>query len=247
MNWIYEAPGDNINREDYLLGKRVDKYVDPTRQAAEREKHLLTTTPGVLFAGASINTTVDLESKIREDLLFETKKREQEAKKRLANNPIKLKQLRALVDEVKSSGKKKKKQKHKHKHSSSDDEPRGKTKGHSSKQQQERHPVTTTEKMCVCVCLCVLVCVCMCVCVCLCVLVCVCMCVCVCVCVCMYVYVCVCACVCVYVCVHVSVRLYVYVHMFMYVYNESNLCQPLPEPPLSRDSQRMMHSVEHSY
>ena len=155
MNWIYEARGDSINHEDYLLGKRVDKYVDPTLQAAEREKHLLTTTPGALFAGASVNTMVDLESKICEDPLFEIKKREQEAKKRLANNPIKLKQLRALVDEVKRSGKKKKKQKHKHKHSSSDDEPRGKTKGHSSKQQQERHPVTTTEQMCVCVCVCV--------------------------------------------------------------------------------------------
>ena len=154
MNWIYKAPGDNINRKDYLLGKRVDKYVDSTLQAAEREKHLLATTPGVLFAGASVNTTVDLESKIHEDLLFEIKKCEQDAKKMLANNPIKLKQLRALVDEVKSSGKKKKKQKHKHKHSSSDDEPRGKTKGHSSKQQQERHPVTTTEQMCVYVCEC---------------------------------------------------------------------------------------------
>ena len=192
MNWIYKAPGDNINREDYLLGKRVDKYVDPTLQAAERKKHLLATTPGALLAGASVNTTVDLESKICEDLLFEIKKREQEAKKRLANNPIKLKQLRALVDEVKRSGKKKKKQKHKHKHSSSDDEPRGKTKGHSSKQQQERHPVTITEQMCVYVCECM--CVCVCVCMCLCACVCVCVCVYVCVCLCVYVFVCVCVC-----------------------------------------------------
>ena len=140
MNWIYEAPGDNINREDYLLGKKVDKYVDPTLQAAEREKHLLATTPGALFAGASVNATVDLENKIREDPLFEIKKREQEAKKRLANNPVKLKQLRALVDEVKSGGKKKKKRKHKHKHSSSEDDPEPKAKSieYSSKQQQDR-------------------------------------------------------------------------------------------------------------
>ena len=147
MNWIYEAPGDNINREDYLLGKRVDKYVDPTLQAAEREKHLLATTPGSLFAGASVNATVDLENKIREDPLFEIKKREQEAKKRLANNPVKLKQLRALVDEVKTSSKKKKKRKHKHKHSSSDDdEPKANSKEFSGKQQQERHPVRTRDK-----------------------------------------------------------------------------------------------------
>lgn len=138
MNWIYEAPGDNINREDYLLGKKVDKYVDPTLQAAEREKHLLATTPGALFAGASVNTTVDLENKIREDPLFEIKKREQEAKKRLANNPIKLKQLRALVDEVKSESKKKKKRKHKHSSSEDDPEPKAKTKVQSSKQQHER-------------------------------------------------------------------------------------------------------------
>ena len=120
MNWIYEAPGDNVNREDYLLGKKVDKYVDPSLQAAEREKHLLATTPGALFASASSNATVDLENKIREDPLFEIKKREQEAKKRLASNPVKLKQLRALVDEVKSSGGKKRKKKHKHKRKDSD-------------------------------------------------------------------------------------------------------------------------------
>ena len=144
MNWIYEAPGENINREEYLLGKKVDKYVDPTLQAAEREKHLLATTPGALFAGASVNATVDLENKIREDPLFEIKKREQEAKKRLANNPVKLKQLRALVEEVKGAeGKKKKKRKHKHKGSESDDVPepirsKSKPKEHSSKQQQQR-------------------------------------------------------------------------------------------------------------
>ena len=122
MNWIYEAPGDNVNREEYLLGKKVDKYIDPTLQAAEREKHLLATTPGALFASASSNATVDLENKIREDPLFEIKKREQEAKKRLASNPVKLKQLRALVDEVKSSssGGKKRKKKHKHKRKGSD-------------------------------------------------------------------------------------------------------------------------------
>ena len=140
MNWIYEAPGENINREEYLLGRKVDKYVDPSLQAAEREKHLLATTPGALFAGASVNTTVDLENKIREDPLFEIKKREQEAKKRLANNPVKLKQLRALVEEVKGAGGKKKK-KRKHKSSDSDDDPvpsRSKSKQHSSKQQQGR-------------------------------------------------------------------------------------------------------------
>jgi len=139
MNWIYEAPGDNINREEYLLGKKVDKYVDPTLQAAEREKQLLATTPGALFAGASVNATVDLENKIREDPLFEIKKREQEAKKRLANNPVKLKQLRALVDEIKSGGKKKKKHKHKHKGTDSEDDIQPKSKSKlSSKRKQER-------------------------------------------------------------------------------------------------------------
>ena len=142
MNWIYEAPGDSINREEYLLGKKVDKYVDPSLQAAEKEKHLLATTPGALFASASSNATVDLENKIREDPLFEIKKREQEAKKRLASNPVKLKQLRALVDEVKSSsgGGKKKKKKHKHKRKgleSSEDEARTKSKSETTSRRRE--------------------------------------------------------------------------------------------------------------
>jgi len=145
MNWIYEAPGDRINREEYLLGKKVDKYIDPTLQAAEREKHLLATTPGALFASTSSNATVDLENKIREDPLFEIKKREQEAKKRLASNPVKLKQLRALVDEVRStsSGGKKRKKKHKHKRKGSDsseDEIRP-TPGSSSRHVEDKHSV----------------------------------------------------------------------------------------------------------
>ena len=146
MNWIYEAPGDNINREEYLLGKKVDKYVDPSLQAAEREKHLLATTPGALFAGASVNATVDLENKIREDPLFEIKKREQEAKKRLANNPVKLKQLRALVEEVKSvGGKKKKKRKHKHKESESDDDPETSRSKSKSKEHSQHHRARSGE------------------------------------------------------------------------------------------------------
>lgn len=108
VDWLYKGPG-TVNRDEYLLGKPIDKAVDPTLIEEEREKQALESGPGALFASIDTsNTSIDLEVKIREDPLFIIRKREEEAKKRLLNNPIKMKQLQELA--VKDKGKK-----HKHK------------------------------------------------------------------------------------------------------------------------------------
>ena len=55
--------------------------------------------PGALFVGAdSGNTSADLAVKVREDPLFIIRQREEAAKKRLASNPMKLRQLKQVYE-----------------------------------------------------------------------------------------------------------------------------------------------------
>lgn len=77
MEWLYT--GDKINRDAYLLGKPIDKLLIEKEIDKPKED---------VFAN-----TIDLANKIREDPLFEIKKRELEEKKRLLNNPMRLKQI----------------------------------------------------------------------------------------------------------------------------------------------------------
>lgn len=39
VDWLYSGPG-TVNREDYLLGKHIDKFVDPTLAEVEREEEV---------------------------------------------------------------------------------------------------------------------------------------------------------------------------------------------------------------
>ena len=40
MEWLYRGPGSSVNREEYLLGKKIDKMVDPTLVEEEREREV---------------------------------------------------------------------------------------------------------------------------------------------------------------------------------------------------------------
>jgi hypothetical protein len=82
VEWLYT--GDKIDRDAYLLGKPIDKLLI--------EKELVEKPKENIFAN-----TVDLANKIREDPLFEIKKQEIEAKRRLLANPIKINQIREQI------------------------------------------------------------------------------------------------------------------------------------------------------
>jgi hypothetical protein len=108
MEWLYKSPG--VDREQYLLGRKIDRQVDPLLASEEREKQALATGPGALFTGPNAaSSTADLATKVKEDPLFLIRKREEEARRRLASNPVKIKQLQQLLAEEKSSKSKKKK------------------------------------------------------------------------------------------------------------------------------------------
>ena len=46
MEWLYSgAAGASVNREEYLLGRKIDRHVDPMLAEEEREKEVITIAP----------------------------------------------------------------------------------------------------------------------------------------------------------------------------------------------------------
>ncbi|RLU24173.1 hypothetical protein DMN91_004383 [Ooceraea biroi] len=129
LDWMYKGPNQMVNREDYLLGKPVDKNFEQMQQA-EKDAELNRAPknhveyecipPSLRFFSG--NEQVDLARKMQEDPLYAIKKKEMEAKNQLLKNPVKLKQIKELLEQHSrkdKSEKKKKKSKHK---DDSDDE-----------------------------------------------------------------------------------------------------------------------------
>ncbi|XP_042330988.1 pre-mRNA-splicing factor CWC25 homolog [Sceloporus undulatus] len=149
LEWMYQGPGGMVNRDEYLMGRPVDKFVFESMEDKEAgcssETGLL---PGSIFAPTGANSALDMASKIREDPLFMIRKREEEKKREVLNNPVKMKKIKELLqsslDKKKKKKKKEKKKKHKkHRHhspSSSDNE-QNKTKSREKMDKMEPvHP-----------------------------------------------------------------------------------------------------------
>ncbi|KAL9957899.1 hypothetical protein ACROYT_G034854 [Oculina patagonica] len=110
LDWMYAAAAGQVDHELYLLGKPVDKAVDPMAQENEEES----TAPGASFMNdAGANTANDLAAKVRDDPLFLIKKKEEEKRKELLHNPVKMKQLKQMLQANLEKSKKKKKDKKK--------------------------------------------------------------------------------------------------------------------------------------
>lgn len=98
LDWMYQGPGGMVNRDEYLLGRPIDKYVFEKMEEKETgcssETGLL---PGSIFAPSGANSLLDMASKIREDPLFIIRKKEEEKKREVLNNPVKMKKIKELV------------------------------------------------------------------------------------------------------------------------------------------------------
>ncbi|CAL1291283.1 unnamed protein product [Larinioides sclopetarius] len=136
LDWMYQGPAAMVNREEYLLGRKIDKTFE-TMQLMENggESHK---NEGAedrsMFSCQNLSgtATVDMANKIREDPLFNIMKKEKEERKNLLTNPVKMKQLQQLLkaslgDKKSKKNKKSKKKKH---HDNSDSE---------EEQQQKKH------------------------------------------------------------------------------------------------------------
>ncbi|XP_034936075.1 pre-mRNA-splicing factor CWC25 homolog [Chelonus insularis] len=109
LDWMYKRP-NQINREDYLTGKKIDKDFEQFSQAEKDAERNRAATNHVEYEcippslrSFTGNEQVDLARKLQEDPLYAIKKKEIESRSKLLKNPVKLKKLQALVSEKQSS------------------------------------------------------------------------------------------------------------------------------------------------
>ncbi|KPP72081.1 pre-mRNA-splicing factor CWC25-like [Scleropages formosus] len=120
LDWMYQGPGGHVSREEYLLGRPIDKQI--TQQYEEPESGPSAQTgllPGSIFSPTVQSSTFDLAAKIREDPLFVIRKQEEEKKRNVLKNPVKMKMIKEMLrqnlEEKKRKKKKEKKDKSKSK------------------------------------------------------------------------------------------------------------------------------------
>lgn len=72
LDWMYQGPAGQVSRDEYLLGRPIDKQITDQYEEPEsgpsNETGLL---PGSIFNPTTPASNLDLAAKIREDPLFE--------------------------------------------------------------------------------------------------------------------------------------------------------------------------------
>uniref|UniRef100_A0A096MB76 CWC25 spliceosome associated protein homolog n=3 Tax=Poeciliinae TaxID=586240 RepID=A0A096MB76_POEFO len=98
LDWMYQGPAGQVSRDEYLLGRPIDKQITDQYEEPESgpsaETGLL---PGSIFNPATPASGLDLAAKIREDPLFQIRKREEEKKREVLTNPVKMKKIKEMV------------------------------------------------------------------------------------------------------------------------------------------------------
>ncbi|XP_030000460.1 pre-mRNA-splicing factor CWC25 homolog isoform X1 [Sphaeramia orbicularis] len=112
LDWMYQGPAGQVSRDEYLLGRPIDKQITDQYEEPESgpsaETGLL---PGSIFNPATPASGLDLAAKIREDPLFEIRKREEEKKREVLTNPVKMKKIKEMLRQNLDKKKKRKKEK----------------------------------------------------------------------------------------------------------------------------------------
>jgi len=103
LDWMYK--GNKKDTEEYLLGRRIDNAVT----AELTEEVIQNDAPGAKFSEVmNRRSDIDMQVKMREDPLYAIRKREEDAKRKLLENPIRMKQLQKTIEERQKIKKKKK-------------------------------------------------------------------------------------------------------------------------------------------
>ncbi|XP_028828733.1 LOW QUALITY PROTEIN: pre-mRNA-splicing factor CWC25 homolog [Denticeps clupeoides] len=152
LDWMYQGPSGQVSRDEYLLGRPVDKQI--TQQYEEPESGPSSDTgllPGSIFNPNVAASSLDMAAKIREDPLFEIRKREEEKKRGVLTNPVKMKKIKEMLrhnlekEKKKKKQKERKKEKHRHKdkhrrRNSEEDEPRERSRSNGVGPLKSRSP-----------------------------------------------------------------------------------------------------------
>ncbi|XP_063236924.1 pre-mRNA-splicing factor CWC25 homolog [Bacillus rossius redtenbacheri] len=102
LDWMYKGPSGAVDREEYLLGCRIDKTFEqmeqaekPSTSASAKNSVEYDCVPPSIFSGG--DEQVDMARKLQEDPLLLIKKKEMETRAQILNNPVKLRQLRDIL------------------------------------------------------------------------------------------------------------------------------------------------------
>lgn len=118
IGWMYQGAKSSVNREDYLLGKRVDKnfekYSDAVVDQREEAIESIVRTRTVYSTGASLQTkvsTLDLNTVRTEDPLVAVKVKEETRRQEMMSNPLMRMRFEKLLKEAMTKEEKKKNKK----------------------------------------------------------------------------------------------------------------------------------------
>lgn len=109
LEWMYKGPQQLLNREEYLLGRQIDKNFEQLDQIEKDQQRSGITVPKnhvehecVPFSirqykNVQSTEQVDMARKLMEDPLMAIKQREIESRQKILENPVKLKELHRLL------------------------------------------------------------------------------------------------------------------------------------------------------
>lgn len=156
MDWMYKGISGIADREEYLMGRKIDKTFEmmereenPNAAKDEEESALINQiVQNNLMENFSKN---DMTAKMREDPLFAIQMKQQEQRKEILHNPVKLKHLQeilkdSLKKDKKHKRKEKKKSKKKHKSKKCKKSSEHQRKSSSEESSQEDSDVETKVK-----------------------------------------------------------------------------------------------------
>ncbi|XP_032418337.1 pre-mRNA-splicing factor CWC25 homolog [Xiphophorus hellerii] len=146
LDWMYQGPAGQVSRDEYLLGRPIDKQITDQYEEPESgpsaETGLL---PGSIFNPTTPASGLDLAAKIREDPLFQIRKREEEKKREVLTNPVKMKKIKEMLrqnldkKDKKKKRKKEKKEKRGDKEKKKEKKHKRRTSSSSSEEEEDKH------------------------------------------------------------------------------------------------------------
>ncbi|XP_064535503.1 pre-mRNA-splicing factor CWC25 homolog [Drosophila montana] len=140
LEWMYKNSAELINREEYLLGRKIDKSFEQLQAEERRQESTLGVKQSINhvehecvpfsireYRNLQSTEQVDMQRKTMEDPLMLIKQREMESRRKLLENPVRLKEIHRILkteqeQATKRNKKSKKSKKSKKKKGKSDDD-----------------------------------------------------------------------------------------------------------------------------
>ncbi|XP_030561843.1 pre-mRNA-splicing factor CWC25 homolog [Drosophila novamexicana] len=110
LEWMYKNSAELINREEYLLGRKIDKSFEQLQAEERRQESTLGVKQSINhvehecvpfsireYRNLQSTEQVDMQRKTMEDPLMLIKQREMESRRKLLENPVRLKEIHRIL------------------------------------------------------------------------------------------------------------------------------------------------------